>query len=206
MEYDGHTTVSYTSAVVTRDISSPAVGVTTRQSDTALSTANGPSSDGGPSATFNADASYRVLTSYGSGTEIDLASYLTSGATSTTFALKYCDEFRGDYYNSAAVENGKLVLASNTLGHVHGPSTQAETVCTVTATTDGGSEDREFRLYTVSDRTPPPLPSGAVTLVEARAGELDVQISLPEGFTGNIRIGWRKAGEQPIFAASGVSC
>ena len=98
---------------------------------------------------FDADAAYRILTRYGSATEIDLSDFLSVGTSGITFALKSCDTSRSDYYDSVAVEDGKLLLTSNSLGHVHGPNTESETVCVVTGTGESGSEDREFRLYTV---------------------------------------------------------
>ena len=155
------------------------------------------------SSIFDAGASYRVFTRYGNTTEIVLADYLAAGATGITFTLKSCDSSQADYYSAVGVENGNLVLDSNTLGHVHGPNTQAETVCTVTATGENGSEDREFRLYTVADRTPLALAPGALTLVEARPGEVDVRISVPGASLGYFRLGWRKAGGQSSF---GVVC
>ena len=137
--------------------------------------------DDDKSTVFAADASYRILTHYGSPTEIVLADYLADGGTGITFTLSSCDEWRGDYYNSAIVEDGRLALESNTLGHVHGSNTQTETVCTVTGTGGGRIQEQEFRLYTVSDRTPLPLLPGALSLVEARLSELDIRISVPQG-------------------------
>ena len=155
---------------------------------------------------FDADAAYRILTRYGSATEIDLSDFTSAGTSGIAFALKSCDTSRSDYYDSVAVEDGKLLLASNSLGHVHGPNTESETVCVVTGTGESGSEDREFRLYTVSDRTPGALSSGALSLVEARATEIDVRVNAPGAFSGYLRVGWRKAGGQPNFGiVSGVS-
>ena len=155
---------------------------------------------------FDTGASYRVLTRYGSAAEIILADYLATGVEGITFALKSCDDSRGDYYASAIVENGKLVLGSNTLGHVHGPSTQVETVCTITGSREGVSEDREFRLYTVLDRTPLPTLSGSLTLEESRPSAIDVRITVPGGSLGYLRMGWRKAGDLPSFGVvSGVT-
>ena len=155
---------------------------------------------------FDAEATYRVLTRYGSPTEVELSEYIADGVTGVTFALESCDDTRSDYYDSAAVEDGKLRLASNTLGHIHGENTRGETVCTVTATSADGYEEREFRLYMVSDRTPTPLLVGDLTLVEARPTELDVQVALPEGAIAYIRLAWRKPGGQPIFrVVSGVT-
>ena len=155
---------------------------------------------------FDAEATYRVLTRYGSPTEVELSEYIADGVTGVTFALESCDDTRSDYYNSAAVENGKLRLASNTLGHIHGENTQGETVCTVTATSADGYQEKEFRLYTVSDRTPTPLLVGDLTLAEARPTELDVQVALPEGAIAYVRLAWRKPGGQFIFrVVSGVT-
>ena len=155
---------------------------------------------------LDAEATYRVLTRYGSPTEVELSEYIADGVTGVTFALESCDDTRSDYYDSAAVENGKLKLASNTLGHIHGENTRGETVCTVTATSADGYEEREFRLYMVSDRTPTPLLVGDLTLVEARPTELDVQVALPEGAIAYVRLAWRKPGGQPIFrVVSGVT-
>ena len=162
--------------------------------------------DDDKSTVFAADASYRILTHYGSPTEIVLADYLADGGTGITFALSSCDEWRGDYYNSAIVEDGRLALESNTLGHVHGLNTQTETVCTVTGTGGGRNQEQEFRLYTVSDRTPLPLLPGALSLVEARLSELDIRISVPQGAQEYLRLGWREIGGQPTFrVVSGVS-
>ena len=157
-------------------------------------------------AIFDADSDYRVLTTYGGADEIELADYLDSGATGITFELKSCDQSSGDYYDSVEVVNGVLTLEPNTLGHVHGTNTDTETVCTVTATGDGVSEDREFSVYTVSDRTPSALLPGSLTVVDARATELDIRISAPGPSLGYVRLGWRKAGGQPTFGVvSGVT-
>ena len=156
---------------------------------------------------FDPDAAYRVLTSYGSDTEIDLAGYLADGVTGITFTLESCDSARIDYYDSAAVAGGKLTLTSNTLGHIHGLGTQTETTCTVTGTGSVGSQEQEFELYTVSNRTPQPLLPGDLSLVEARTNELDVQVSVPEDSIQYVRIGWRKiGGGGPTFGVvSGVT-
>ena len=162
--------------------------------------------DDDKSTVFAADASYRILTHYGSPTEIVLADYLADGGTGITFTLSSCDEWRGDYYNSAIVEDGRLALESNTLGHVHGSNTQTDTVCTVTGTGGGRNQEQEFRLYTVSDRTPLPLLPGALSLGEARLSELDIRISVPQGAQEYLRLGWREIGGQPTFrVVSGVS-
>ena len=148
----------------------------------------------------------RTLTRYGSDTEITLSDYLDAGVSGVTFAFSSCDASRGDYYDSVAVENGKLKLESNTLGHVHGSNTQEETVCAVAATDENGSENWDIQLYTVSDRIPPPLATGALSLVEARASEADIRISLPGGSSGYLRIAWRKSGGPLTFrVVSGVS-
>ena len=158
-----------------------------------------PANSGDPPPYFDASATYRVLTRYGSSAEVVLADFLVEDITDASFSLHSCDDFRADYYDSATVENGKLVLEPNTLGHVHGANTEAETVCTVTATDDNGSENREFSLYIVSDRTPAALLPGAITLSEARSSEIDIQISLPSASLGYLRVGWRKSGGQPSF-------
>ena len=158
-----------------------------------------PANSGDPPPYFDASATYRVLTRYGSSAEVVLADFLVEDITDASFSLHSCDDFRADYYDSATVENGKLVLEPNTLGHVHGANTEAETVCTVTATDDNGSENREFSLYIVSDRTPAALLPGALTLSEARSSEIDIQISLPSASLGYLRVGWRKSGGQPSF-------
>ena len=162
--------------------------------------------DDDKSIVFAADASYRILTRYGDTTEILLSHYLADGVTGITFTLSSCDEWRGDYYSSAVVENQRLVLESNTLGHIHGSNTQPETVCTVTGTGGGRNQDQEFRLYTVSDRTPLPLSTGALSLVEARPNEVDIRISVPQGAQDYLRLGWGEIGGQPTFrVVSGVS-
>ena len=162
--------------------------------------------DDDKSTVFAADASYRILTRYGATTEIVLSDYLADGVTGITFTLSSCDEWRGDYYSSAVVENQRLVLESNTLGHIHGSNTQPETVCTVTGTGGGRNQDQEFRLYTVSDRTPLPLSTGALSLVEARPNEVDIRISVPQSAQDYLRLGWREIGGQPTFrVVSGVS-
>ena len=162
--------------------------------------------DDDKSTVFAEDANYRILTRYGSPTEIVLTDYLADGVTGITFTLSSCDGWRDDYYNSAVVEDERLVLESNTFGHIHGENTQAETVCTVTGTGGGRNQDQEFRLYTVSDRTPLPLSPGALSLVEARLGEVDIRISAPQGAQEYLRLGWREIGGQPTFrVVSGVS-
>ena len=162
--------------------------------------------DDGKSTVFAADASYRILTRYGATTEIVLSDYLADGVTGITFTLSSCDGWREDYYDSAVVEDERLGLESNTLGHIHGSNTQPETVCTVTGTGEGRSQDQEFRLYTVSDRMPLPLLPGALSLVEARPSEVDIRISVPQGAQDYLRLGWREIGGQPTFrVVSGVS-
>ena len=162
--------------------------------------------DDDKSTVFAADASYRILTRYGATTEIVLSDYLADGVTGITFTLSSCDEWRGDYYDSAVVEDERLVLESNTLGHIHGSNTQPETVCTITGTGGGRNQDQEFRLYTVSDRTPLSLLPGALSLVEARPSEVDIRISVPQGAQDYLRLGWREIGGQPTFrVVSGVS-
>ena len=150
---------------------------------------------------FLANANYRVFTAYGSTTEIELADYLDpelTGTTSVSFTLASCDGSRADYYDTVSVNSGKLVLESNTLGHVHGTNTAIDTVCTVTGTAGDTTRDREFRLYTVSARTPPPLASGALSVAAARATEVDIQITTSASGS-YVRLGWRKSGGQTTF-------
>ena len=162
--------------------------------------------DDDKSTVFATVASYRILTRYGATTEIVLSDYLADGVTGITFTLSSCDGWRKDYYDSAVVEDERLVLESNTFGHIHGSNTQPETVCTVTGTGGGRNQDQEFRLYTVSDRTPLPLLPGALSLVEARPSEVDIRISVPQGAQDYLRLGWREIGGQPTFrVVSGVS-
>ena len=158
-----------------------------------------PANSGDPPPYFDASATYRVLTRYSSSAEVVLADFLAEGVTDVSFSLLSCDDSRADYYDSATVQDGRLVLEPNTLGHVHGANTEAETVCTVTATDDNGSENRKFSLYMVSDRTPAALLPGALTLSEARSSEIDIQISLPSASLGYLRVGWRESGGQPSF-------
>ena len=153
-------------------------------------------------AYFDTDADYRILTRYGGLTEVALADFLAEGVSAETFSLASCDDARADYYRSVAVDAGKLMLESNALGHVHGTNTETETVCTVTATGEGGSHSQEFQLYTVSDRTPAALPPGALTVVQARTDEMDIQVDVPGSLLGHLRIGWRAAGSQPTFAVA----
>ena len=155
--------------------------------------------NGNPPQYFDSNAGYRVFTRYGSPTEVVLADFLGEGVSDVSFSLHSCDDSRADYYDSATVANEKLVLEPNTLGHVHGANTDTETVCTVTATDENGSENRQFSLYTVSDRAPLPMQPGALTLSEARSSEIDIQISLPSASLGYLRVGWRKSGGQPSF-------
>ncbi len=155
---------------------------------------------------FDPDAEYRILTRYGSATEIALADFLADGISGVAFSLVSCDESRSDYYRSVAVQDGKLKLESNTLGHVHGSNAQTETVCTVSATGGDGDLNQDFSLYTVSDRTPSALPAGALTVAQARADEIDIQVDMPGNSLGYIRLGWRVSGSQPSFAvARGVT-
>ena len=155
---------------------------------------------------FNPDAGYDLFTFYGRSTEVDLTDYLADGAGEIIFSIGSCDGSSGDYYDSVTVDNGTMTPVGNTEGHVHGPNTQTNTVCTVTGSNGTVSQDQEFRMYTVSDRVPQPLPSGALSLVATRPTELDVRINLPGSSLGYVRIGWRKTGEPPSFAvASGVT-
>ena len=166
--------------------------------------------DDDKSIVFAADASYRILTRYGATTEILLSHYLADGVTGITFTLSSCDEWRGDYYSSAVVENQRLVLESNTLGHIHGSNTQPETVCTVTGTGGGRNQDQEFRLYTVSDRTPLPLSTGALSLVEARPNEVDIRISVPQRRPGlppaGVERDWRPTHLPGCFGSQRRDC
>ncbi len=155
---------------------------------------------------FDPVAEYSILTQYGSATEIALADFLADGISGVTFSLVSCDESRSDFYRSVAVQDGKLRLESNTLGHVHGSNTQTETACTVSATGSDGDLNQDFSLYTVSDRTPSALPPGALTVAQARADEIDIQVDMPGNSLGYIRLGWRRSGSQPSFAvARGVT-
>ncbi len=152
---------------------------------------------------FDPDADYRILTFYGAATDIVLADYLANGVSGVTFSLQSCDASRSNYYPTAAVAGGKLTLTSNTLGHVHGPSTESETVCTVTGALGDDSESQQFELYTVSDRTPNSLAD--LSLEQARAAEVDIRITTRSS-SGYVRLGWRKAGAQPTFGlVSGVA-
>ena len=155
---------------------------------------------------FDADADYKLLTAYGSNTEVALADYLAEGISGITFTLDICDESSADYYPVVKIVGDSLHLESNTLGHVHGSNTQTETVCTVTATGADGSQSQAFRFYTVSDRLPPALAQVALTIAETRPSSADVRIDLPGGSSGYVRLGWRQPGETPSFAvAYGVS-
>ena len=111
-----------------------------------------------------------------------------------TFSLKGCDGSSGDYYDSVTVENGKLVVEANTRGHVHGQNTETATVCMVTGSNGTESKDQEFSLYIVSDRTPPPLPPGALSLVEARSGRGRRPSDRAGAFPGVRPAGMEKAG------------
>ena len=154
--------------------------------------------DDGITNYFSDSANYRILTRYGSTTEIELADYLAPGVTGITFALVSCDSSRADYYDTARVENGKLVLESNTLGHVHGGNTQTETVCTVAGRGRSGTYHREFQLYTVSDRKPRGLVPSDLSIMAVRANEADIQITAL-GAVSYVRVGWRKTGRVPTF-------
>ena len=163
-----------------------------------------------PTPVFDADAEYRILTRYRSATEIDLADYLAAGATGITFSLESCDSDVADYYDSAEVASGKLVLTSNILGHVHGTGshemvqTKAETVCTVRGTrTDSTFDDQMFELYTVPNRRPTGLAPGSLSVVEVRAEEVDVQITTA-GSSSYVRLAWRKD-STGLFTAGLVS-
>ncbi len=152
---------------------------------------------------FDPDAEHRILTFYGAATDIVLADYLANGVSGVTFSLESCGASRSDYYQAAAVASGKLTLTSNSLGHVHGPNTESETVCTVTGALGADSESQEFELYTVSDRTPTAL--AELGLEQARATEVDIRITTWVN-SGYVRLGWRKAGAQPKFrVVSGVT-
>ncbi len=159
-----------------------------------------------PTPVFDAGAEYRILTRYGSPTEIELADYLAAGVTGITFSLKSCDGSRADYYDSATVASGRLELTSNTLGHVHGTNTRTETVCTVTGTrTDTTAEDREFSFYTVSDRVPPGLQPDDLAATGVRATAVDVRIDTSGSASKAVRLAWRESGGRPTFrVASGV--
>ncbi len=107
-----------------------------------------------------------------------------------------CDSSRADYYDSVQVENGKLVLESNTVGHIHGSNTESETVCTVAGKGRAGTHQREFHFYTVSDRKP--LALNGLSVAAVRVTEVDIQIttSVPGNY---VRLGWRKTGSRPTF-------
>ena len=154
---------------------------------------------------FDDQDQYRVLTPYGLEKEIELDDYLASGVTAAdvTFSLKTCDETRSDYYSAVSIENHKLILQSNTLGHIHGASTQTETTCTVTATAGMNTEDKEFEFYMVSASRPPPVIQ--LTLEEKRSTEADIKVDVP--FSNSyVFLSWRKSGGQPTSrVVSGVS-
>ena len=152
--------------------------------------------DDGSTNYFSDTALYRIPTRYGSTTIIELEHYLVPGVTGITFALVSCDSSRADYYDSVQVENGKLVLESNTVGHIHGSNTESETVCTVAGKGRARTHQREFHFYTVSDRKPLTLNGLSVTTV--RVTEVDIQIttSAPGNY---VRLGWRKTGSRPTF-------
>ena len=154
--------------------------------------------DDGITNYFSDSANYRILTRYGSTTEIELADYLAPGVTGIAFELVSCDSSRADYYDTARVENGKLVLESNTLGHVHGVNTQTETVCTVAGRGRSRTYHREFQLYTVSDRKPRGLVPSDLSIMAVRATEADIQITAL-GAVSYVRVGWRKTGRVPTF-------
>ena len=158
--------------------------------------------DDGSTNYFSDTALYRIPTRYGSTTIIELEHYLVPGVTGITFALVSCDSSRADYYDSVQVENGKLVLESNTVGHIHGSNTESETVCTVAGKGRAGTHRREFHFYTVSDRKPLALNGLSVTTV--RVTEVDIQIttSAPGNY---VRLGWRKTGSRPTFRIASVS-
>ena len=145
-----------------------------------------------------------IVLTYGSTTEIELADYLVPGVTGITFELVSCDSARADYYDTVRVANGKLVLTSNTLGHVHGANTQTETVCTVVGRGRAGSHRREFQLYTVSDRKPLALASNNVSMEAVRATEVDIQITT-SGPGNYVRLGWRKTGSRPTFGVASLT-
>ena len=109
-----------------------------------------------------------------------------------------CDSSRADYYDAVRVENGKLVLESNTVGHVHGVNTQTETVCTVAGRGRSRTYHREFQLYTVSDRKPRGLVPSDLSIMAVRATEADIQITAL-GAVSYVRVGWRKTGRVPTF-------
>ena len=144
---------------------------------------------------FDPDGSYRILTSYVEDSEIELNDYLATGVTGVTFALQGgdCDSPRADYYSSAAISGTILTLSPNALGHVHGPTTQTETACTVTATdADDSSEGREFSFYLESNGRPRTIRPGSFEVVESRVSEIDVTIDT-FGTERYIRLGWREA-------------
>ena len=72
--------------------------------------------DDGKSTVFAEDANYRILTRYGSPTEIVLTDYLADGVSGITFTLNSCDEWRRDYYNSAIVEDDAAGAGIQRLG------------------------------------------------------------------------------------------
>ena len=159
---------------------------------------------------FDEDATHRVFTRYGGTTEVDLSGFLADGvdAASVTFSLSGICVNQSDYYSSIDIQDGKLVAVSNSAGHVHGGS-EPETRCTVIgASGDGHSEERQFDLYLVSDRLPPPLPDGAVIPEAASCGTgLRLRMNLPSGNV-YLRLGWREAGTGGAFTfrlVSGVS-
>ena len=108
---------------------------------------------------FDADADYRIFTSYAARTRVELSGFLRDGVNDATFTLGSCDATRSDYYDSVSLAGGTLTLVPNRAGHVHGGATQDDTVCTVTGAAAGDSEDREFRFFITADRQPGALRS-----------------------------------------------
>ena len=164
-----------------------------------------PTALGAQTPIFDSGADYRVPTTYGETTEIELADYLADGVTGVTFTLKSCDEGHEDYYDTARVTNGTLVLESNNAGHVHGRYTATETICTVTATSESVTQDRAFSLFIPRSPAAPAITSRDMWVATVETDSVGIQLSV-SGSSEYVRVGWGKPGGGKIFGVvSGVT-
>ncbi|MCY3933377.1 MAG: hypothetical protein OXH70_16845 [Acidobacteria bacterium] len=125
---------------------------------------NDPSDD--PVVIWDVASRPRLIPLYNGTRKFSLTDYLAGDGTGVEFALQSCDTDFGDYFDSVAVgatgtgDAGKLVVVSNSRGHVHGPA--PATTCTVSATLGGTSGDQAFDLYLPSPRRPGPMRSALI--------------------------------------------
>lgn len=155
---------------------------------------------------WDPNANYRIFTAYGYTTHIDLKDYLAPGVTGAQFNWTSCDASRDDYYSAVSLVHSEMSLTSNSSGHVHGSSTQRDTVCTMYAAVGVNAETKAFRFYIPSSRRPSPLPPTYLSQSASYAFSVDIQVALSS--PDYVYLGVQKAdgsGAKTYMVAHGVT-